>query len=382
MTLTKAQVKTQYERAKRQGWLPFFIASAEKHTRNYFDAADLMGIGSRETELDPRWLTKPGDGGNGFGLMQADKRSFAEWIKTGEWKQADKSIEMGAIVLMKKWDDVQYCVGLRCTVTSSKNGKRYTFTGKDVKGVVAQRVTIASYNAGRWAHYAVSNGQDVDAYTTGKDYSKDVMRRAAKFRELLKADGYLTAETNSAAKQQEKPVEQVNEKRDDTLNQPMTNVTSTFADDRSAVVWEVKPDETPQIQPTIPPDAEPPSIDVNVTNEPPKAAETTVTVAGPEPYRGVGFWASIKKDLIAATGGNLTFGTLNEYATQASGWPEWVVGMVKILAVGLLIATFGYFVFRVVHYAVDRWQQNERTKMIVSAASDPNKANVDFEVAK
>lgn len=314
MTLKKSQAKTQYERAKKLGWLPFFIASAEKHTRNYFDAADLMGIASRETELDPKWLTKPGDGGNGFGLMQADKRSFASWIKTGEWKQADKSIEMGAIVLMKKWDDVQYCVGIRCTVTSSKDGKRYTFTGKDVKGVVAQRVAIAAYNAGRWAHYAVSNGKDVDAYTTGKDYSKDVMSRAAKFRELLKADGYLTTETKLAAKQTDKPVEQVNEK-----------------------------DETPQISPTTTPDAEPPIISNDITGNLPSMDAVQQQI--PRIKTGVRWLGGLSIGGIAST----TYATFGGLAP----WQIFVIGfLTALLLTGLawLLISYNKQIFALVKH--------------------------------
>lgn len=183
----KKQLTIQFERALKKGWLPFFAEAAKTHTKGFFDEADLIAIASRETNLDPKWLTKPGDNGNGFGLMQADRRSFPEFTRSANWKDARAGILFGAKVLMQKWADVGECIGNKRGVRSSKTGKMSFFIGKDVgKGAEAQKVTIASYNAGRWAHYAVSNGKNADAYTTGKDYSADVMARAAFFRPLMK----------------------------------------------------------------------------------------------------------------------------------------------------------------------------------------------------
>lgn len=193
MNATRSQLITQFNRAKKLGWIPFFIEAAQI-TKGYFDTADLMGIGSRETNLDPKWLTKAGDRGNGFGLMQADKRSFPDWIKTGQWKDARQGILKGAEVLMMKWRDVQSGIGVKRGVTSSKTGKTSYYFGKDVQGAEAQKVTIASYNAGRWAHYAASKDQDPDAYTTGRDYSRDVLERAQVFRELLAKDSTAATE--------------------------------------------------------------------------------------------------------------------------------------------------------------------------------------------
>ena len=130
--------------------------------------------------------------------------------------------------------------------------------------------------------------------------------------------------------------------------------------------------ESPKESPSPPktaPDAEPPI---------PEITGGSAIMTAPPPYRGVGFWASIKKDLIAAFGGNVSFGTFSEYAQQASGWPEWVVGIIKIVAVGLLIATFGYFTFRAIHYFVDRFQWWMGKKIEAEALSDPAKVSVAF----
>lgn len=199
MNLTRSQLKTQYERAKRLGWIPHFVEAAEK-TKAIFDVADLMAIGSRETNLDPKWLTKAGDQGNGFGLMQADKRSFPQFTKSEAWKDARQGILFGADVLMNKWHDIQTGIGVKRGVYSSKSKKTSYFVGKDVgRGKEAQQVTIAAYNNGRWPHYAVTNGKDPDTYTTGHDYSSDVIARASILREWLQADGYIQASKLSAA---------------------------------------------------------------------------------------------------------------------------------------------------------------------------------------
>lgn len=104
----------------------------------------------------------------------------------------------------------------------------------------------------------------------------------------------------------------------------------------------------------------------------------TAQVSGGEPYQGIGFWKVIKRDLTAATGGNLTFAGVAEYAQQASGWPEWVVGIISKVAVGVLIATFGYFIFRVVHYCVDRWQNNQRVKTEAEAKTAIDRKDIEW----
>ena len=343
MNITKAQLKTQYERAKSRGWIPHFQEAANTITKGYFDTADLMAIGSRESNLDPKWLTKPGDHGNGFGLMQADKRSFPEFTKTEAWKDARTGILFGAKVLMQKWHDNQTGIGLKRGVQSSKTKRMSYFVGKDIgQGAEAQRVAIASYNAGRWPAYAVANGSDPDRYTTGKDYSQDVIARAKVFRELLAKD----FPTSSAA-----PAETPSDKPDAQVQAEDQGVTSVTAN-----------------QPPIQVEAEIKQPEVSGTAQ----------VSQPEPYMGVGFWAVVKRDLKAATGGNLSLAALAEYAQQASGWPEWVVGIIQKLAVGVLIATLGYFVFRIVHYFIDTLKKNSKTKIEAEAATANDRKDIEW----
>ncbi|HXG85469.1 MAG TPA: hypothetical protein VNI84_15715, partial [Pyrinomonadaceae bacterium] len=192
MNITKAQIKIQFNRAKKLGWLPFFAEAEKAWTRTYFDTADLLAIGSRETNLDPKYLTKTGDNGNGFGLLQIDIRSYPAWIKSGGWTDAREGILKGASVLMQKWTDYETNIGKRLTVKSSKSGTTYRYTAQKANDADAQRLVISSYNCGRWSQYALASGQDIDKYSTGGDYAKDVMERARIFRSLLKQDSLST----------------------------------------------------------------------------------------------------------------------------------------------------------------------------------------------
>jgi hypothetical protein len=342
MAATRSQIRTQYERAKRLGWIPYFQEAAKTITRGRFDTADLMAIGSRESNLDPKWLTKAGDNGNGFGLMQADKRSFPNFTKTDAWKDAKTGILFGAEVLMQKWKDNQSGIGLKRGVKSSKTGRMSYFIGKDIgQGFEAQEVTIASYNAGRWPAYAVSIGRHPDTYTTGKDYSQDVLARAKVFRELLAKDFPASSPVASITSEI---------KEGPTVN-PLNTAGST---------GDPKPIET-----TVTREENGVTVEASKPNQ--QDVSEKALVDGGSPYRDIGFWGVIKKDLAAATGGNLSLSALTEYAQQASGWPEWIIAIISKVAVGALIATIGYFVFRTIHYVMDRLQNKWRVQVEAEA---------------
>ncbi len=187
MSTSKTEITKQFNRAKRLGWLPYFEEAARIITNGYFDTADLIAIGSRETNLDPKWLKKPGDGGHGFGLMQIDIRSFPTFTKSDDWKNARKGVIYGAKVLKQKWTDYEANIGKNLKVTSSK-GATYHYKAERAEGAEAQHLVLSGYNCGRWSQYAHANNQDIDKYSTGGDYGRDVMRRAAMFRQLLKID--------------------------------------------------------------------------------------------------------------------------------------------------------------------------------------------------
>lgn len=138
----------------------------------------------------------------------------------------------------------------------------------------------------------------------------------------------------------------------------------------SASTAENPTDSSPVSDPQIYPAVEPSPISSTATE--------SVTVAAPAPYQGIGFWAVIKRDLALATGGNLTFEGVSQYAQQASGWPEWVVAIIGKVAVGALVVTLGYFIFRVIHYLVDSWKKNEKAKTEAAANTAPDRFNIDW----
>jgi hypothetical protein len=185
----QSYLKAQWQRARRLGWVKFFVEAEAQYGNGAFCAGDYMAIASRETNLDPKWLTKPGDHGNGFGLMQADVRSFPEWIKSGKWRDAREGILMGARVLAEKLHDARVCelAGLRgkTVIVKSLKGESYSFIPKVLSDSERHRVSIAAYNCGRWAHYHITKGNGVDRGTTQKNYSEDVLERARYFRAMI-----------------------------------------------------------------------------------------------------------------------------------------------------------------------------------------------------
>ena len=177
------QLQIEYERAKKLGWLPYFKEAAIKYD---FPVEILMAIGSRETELNPYYLKHPGDYRDGmyhgYGLMQMDIGSYPDWINKGYWKDAHACILKGAEVLSGKRKEIQNGQGKKLKV-----GK-HEYTGAKITGADLLRVAIAAYNCGAWAYYNYSTGHDPDRFTTGKDYSKDVLRRSVRFGQLLAHD--------------------------------------------------------------------------------------------------------------------------------------------------------------------------------------------------
>jgi transglycosylase-like protein with SLT domain len=174
-------IRKAFDRCDELGWVPYFRDAAKE---NDFDPELLMAIGYRETHLDPKYLKVAGDNGHGYGLMQIDNRSYPDWVNSGKWKDAESCINKGAEVLDSKRTEIQNGIGEKLTVKTLA-GVSYEFEGKQIVGADLLRVTVAAYNCGLWAYYHFSKGHDVDRGTTGQDYSKDVLAKAARFKPLL-----------------------------------------------------------------------------------------------------------------------------------------------------------------------------------------------------
>ncbi|MCK5719794.1 MAG: transglycosylase SLT domain-containing protein [Thiomargarita sp.] len=158
----------------------------EDAARRYDIAPSIIcGIGSRESHwglaLTPkgpsgrgdfarrrprgeRYTPEPLDGpGYGRGLLQIDY-DWHEIARIGKWYKPRENIMYGCNLL---------------------NKSRNFFEGKtniNLNDESLLRAMLASYNGGATATFnAIKAGKDVDASTTGRDYSKDVLNRSGWF---------------------------------------------------------------------------------------------------------------------------------------------------------------------------------------------------------
>lgn len=127
----------------------------------------IAGIGSRESHwglaLNPVGPTGTGDNGHGRGLMQIDDRWHHDFIESEKWSDANENIIYGAAVLKN-------CIEIFRKKTEVKS-LSFLF-----------RAGTSGYNCGpSRAIDAFNFGYDIDYFTTGRDYSKDVFNRAGWF---------------------------------------------------------------------------------------------------------------------------------------------------------------------------------------------------------
>ncbi len=167
--------------AEVEKYRSFIEASAEKYK---FQPSVICGIGSRESawglSLKPETPAGTGDfikrkfpskfrqgplppdgGGFGRGLMQIDFDAH-DFARNGNWKDPKSNIEYGSKVFSQSYS--------------------YLKNKTSLKGKELLRAAIAGYNCGPGnVLKAVNAGLDVDYYTFGRDYSKDVLNRAGWF---------------------------------------------------------------------------------------------------------------------------------------------------------------------------------------------------------
>lgn len=130
-------------------------------------ASVLGGLGSRESHwglaLTPPGPGGTGDGGHGRGLLQIDDRWHIPFIESGKWADGKENIIYGGAVLKNCMD-------------------YFTKKANWPMGFNLIKAGVAGYNCGprrAWDGYQM--GQGVDYYTTGRNYSKDVLERAGWF---------------------------------------------------------------------------------------------------------------------------------------------------------------------------------------------------------
>ena len=131
----------------------------------------LAAIDSRESRfglaLDEDGL---GDAGHGHGEMQIDDRSHGPFCASRKWRDLAASLEyVHKNVIVPAFNYL---------------GDYFSLFGEDYAALF--RGAIAAYNCGPGnVRQAMEAGQDVDARTTGKDYSADVIERAMALKEAL-----------------------------------------------------------------------------------------------------------------------------------------------------------------------------------------------------
>ncbi len=111
-----------------------------------------------------RTAALPPDGGYGRGLMQIDFDAFP-FARTGNWRDPEANINFGCNVLKSN-------IALL--------GRKTSLTGRNLL-----QAAIAGYNCGAGnVLTAIREGHDIDFFTTGRNYSKDVFSRAGFFQNM------------------------------------------------------------------------------------------------------------------------------------------------------------------------------------------------------
>ena len=156
------------EAATKYDLAPSLICAIGSRESNWGQGSDMRpkgpsGTGDWAPRYPKRWgYAMPPDGlGWGRGLMQVDYAE-SDFGKTGPWMDATQNILFGSNEL-------------------ESNIKHYM--ANPTNGVDPVRAAVAAYNCGQGnVARAIKDGFDVDHYTTGGDYSADVMGRAAWFK--------------------------------------------------------------------------------------------------------------------------------------------------------------------------------------------------------
>jgi len=156
--ISREEIAKELAIVRREGWLEILDALSLKYS---IDASILLGMASRETNCKPdyAYCRKLGDGGNGHGIVQIDKRYHSEFLKKHNFKpQPLECLDYGAALLKTNLDH---------------------FKGDLLKALCA-------YNAGiGGVKRVLKAGKTPDQATTGGDYGSDVLYRAELFKDLL-----------------------------------------------------------------------------------------------------------------------------------------------------------------------------------------------------
>lgn len=151
----RSDMERHFNRVKDAGWLPFFIAAAEKYN---VKTEVLLGTASRETGCK----NIIGDGGHGHGIMQIDGRYHKSFLDSnGNGLDPESNIDYAAKLLRGNLN----------------------YFGNDY------HKAVAAYNCGAGGvKRSIRNGKGIDGATTGGDYGADVLKRAEIMAELMEKE--------------------------------------------------------------------------------------------------------------------------------------------------------------------------------------------------
>lgn len=202
MVAIPSYIAHQYNRAERLGWIPFF----REHAAAYgFRTEDILAIASRESNLQNIKGDYHDGAYHGYSLMQLDIGSYRAWIKSGKWENdVSGAIKKGCEALAEKRDQIEKASKQKVCSIKFRSGSRARFTPKPFTQEQLRSICIAAYNCGLASYYHFSSGRSVDAGTTQKNYSKDVLNRSRHFATLLaRSDGAVASEDVEAKLTQE-----------------------------------------------------------------------------------------------------------------------------------------------------------------------------------
>lgn len=155
-------LRLQFNRARDNGWLAY----VNEFGRQYDIAASLiLAIASRETRIKNIKGDYRGGRYHGFGVMQVDIGTDAQFARLWRPEMVRESFLRGVQIL---------------------KGKFTYLANKGLSGAILTRYAVGSYNGGEGAAYkAYKSGRSADSFTTGKNYATDVLERQLFFESFL-----------------------------------------------------------------------------------------------------------------------------------------------------------------------------------------------------
>lgn len=142
----------------------FRVAGAEFNLHPLLLAAICDRESGGGSRLNPRGPLGTGDCGHGRGLMMLDDRDLGHWLEVNDWRDALTNIRKGAELLA---------------------GEVTRFKAMRAPERVSERAPIAAYDCGAAiVRKALERNVDVDVYTTGGNYSHDVLLRMKLFQTI------------------------------------------------------------------------------------------------------------------------------------------------------------------------------------------------------